>query len=908
MKRSSASPSDHPDLTQVTSLEAKLKSILATKSSSKEAQAEASSVRMELCETFSSILIDHSHLALRKDIPGRLWNNCFYTEIQTLRSRIAKAKRNNDSEKLKKDQKVFDTFLKEAIILYDFLIDQFRGKLLPDATQSPSQSQRQKSQSMDPHQHQHQNHNSPQYYSSSQLSASSSSSAVHREAYDAVIVLYRLYIYLGDLHRYRTVNTKAETAYTHASNLAPGKGNPYNQLAVMAQLKSTDDNPNNLTAMYWYIRSLGAYDVFETSKGNLERLIGTNEKWMKSHGEKAGLILGKGELKAYLDAMDSKEDVKTKKAWATRMVLSQFVEFMGIVFKKENMDQLEHISLKGKELIGALDEILDLNPFGDKLLVQLIAILAFAIVGQGDHHPKAWCAETVLVFMYQFASTLCKYFDPILEKAEQKLIEGKKQPSMRLLGPLLLISEFISECEASIDTADDDVRQVKMDFWKRVASIAERITFSSQLMQELEKDAQNLAVELPDDFVSLSFGFKPFSFLRQNSSDIAKDNYHTSNLYVSADQAIEALGLNAIEPSQSQFSQKSKKSTTSTDTSKSDSENKIKLARFMAFFSKSMDDEKLVCHGDKSIRAKHDNVFIQGDSVPDEGPEFESENADDREIENDPGEDTEMDSPTKAAEDILVYKTSGDGGPALLVPGAMLLQAADDADSSKSQQDTPLEAKSSVDDHAKTSENNQLVHASLAEKDYRFDTESAKIHDGLTESFPNTNQTNAMMGETLMDSVSVPPATLNTSVSSVPIKPPPGFGSLSVPTDSNQQQANQRTQNNILGVSDVFAQQHMSTMPPGFGSQPVQPDRSFSSLPYTKNPFVSTFHQSNLLNFGTSNVQPESNPDDSFASEFDLDHDDRFGLKCLGIFGDPPPTAQSTTSTGMSNLTRNPFA
>ena len=896
MKRSSASPSEHADLSQVISLEAKLKSILASKSSSTAAQTEASSMRMELCEKLSTILIDHSHLALRKDIPGRLWNNCFYTQIQTHRSRIAKAKRNNDSEKLKKDQKLFDNFLQEAITLYDFLIDQFRGKLLPDATQSPSQSQRQKSQTMN-------NSPSPQYYSSSQLSSSSS----NRDSFEAVIVLYRLYIYLGDLHRYRSANTKAEVAYTHASNLAPGKGNPYNQLAVMAQLKSTDDNPNNLTAMYWYIRSLGAYDVFETSKGNLDRLLGTNEKWIKSHGKKAGLTLGKGELKDYLDTIESKDDVKTKKAWATRIVLSHFVEFMGMVLNVEDLDQVEKYSLKGQEFVGELDEILDLNPFGDKLLVQFIAILAYVAVGQGDHRPKAWCVEMVLVFMYQFASTLCKYFQPILEKAEQKLIEGKKQPSMRLLGPLLLISEFISECEAEMDVTSIDIRPVKSEFWERISSIAEKITFSSHLTQELEKDAQNLALELPDDFVSLSLGFRPFAFLNPISSDNTEDKDNSNNMYVSADQAIDVLGLNTVEPSQSQLSQKSKKSTTSTDTSKSDSENKIKLVRFMRFISKSMDDEKLVCVGDKSIIAKHESHSIQGDSI-DEGQEFDPEATDDREIENDPGEDTEMDSPTKAAEDILVYKSSGDGGPALLVPGAMLLQAANDADGSRSQQTNTIPVESLMDGQHKKHE---VVHPSSAEKDDLRDTESVKIHDGLTESFPNTNQTYGMVGNTLLESAPTPTAALNTSVvSSVPIKPPPGFDSLSMIPDSNQQHTGPTSQNNSIGVTDMTSQSNISpTIPPGVVSQLGQPYPSFSSLPYTKNPFVSSsVYPRNLQSFGTSNVQPQSNPDDSFSSEFELDDDDRFGLKCLGIFGDSTPTVQHTTSSSMmSNMTRNPF-
>jgi hypothetical protein len=128
--------------------------------------------------------------------------------------------------------------------------------------------------------------------------------------------------------------------------------------------------------------------------------------------------------------------------------------------------------------------------------------------------------------------------------------------------------------------------------------------------------------------------------------------------------------------------------------------------------------------------------------------------------------------------------------------------------------------------------------------------------------------------------------------------------------DSNQQHTGPTSQNNSIGVTDMTSQSNISpTIPPGVVSQLGQPYPSFSSLPYTKNPFVSSsVYPRNLQSFGTSNVQPQSNPDDSFSSEFELDDDDRFGLKCLGIFGDSTPTVQHTTSSSMmSNMTRNPF-
>merc|ERR1719215_1134210 len=71
--------------------------------------------------------------------------------------------------------------------------------------------------------------------------------------------LHKFYIHLGDLHRYASDYNATETAYLNAAQLAPGKGNPYNQLAVVAQLKhasslSTGKLANSLAAvsLYWY--------------------------------------------------------------------------------------------------------------------------------------------------------------------------------------------------------------------------------------------------------------------------------------------------------------------------------------------------------------------------------------------------------------------------------------------------------------------------------------------------------------------------------------------------------------------------------------------------------------------------------------------------------------------------------
>ena len=63
--------------------------------------------------------------------------------------------------------------------------------------------------------------------------------------------------------------------------MAPDTGNPFNQLAVLAQ---QSHDAMSAVALHYYARSLMAtWSPFETSQPNFERLFQSNRKWLDDH-------------------------------------------------------------------------------------------------------------------------------------------------------------------------------------------------------------------------------------------------------------------------------------------------------------------------------------------------------------------------------------------------------------------------------------------------------------------------------------------------------------------------------------------------------------------------------------------------------------------------------------------------
>jgi tetratricopeptide (TPR) repeat protein len=188
----------------------------------------------------------------KNNILDRLWRNCFYQRIADERKEISRRKRKNAGS-VPQATAIFHKFLQEAIDLYRYLVKFYISLVSPaDPLVEGSQSYDLSEEDLD------------------------------EDGKGAVVaILHRFEIYLGDLHRYGDKYQDAACHYERAAMLAPGQGNPYNQLAVLEQLKDSSCN-----ALYWYARSIRAsIKPFETSLANVERLYQSNRKWLMDNPE-----------------------------------------------------------------------------------------------------------------------------------------------------------------------------------------------------------------------------------------------------------------------------------------------------------------------------------------------------------------------------------------------------------------------------------------------------------------------------------------------------------------------------------------------------------------------------------------------------------------------------------------------
>lgn len=902
-------------LTEAKTIEATLKT---TKS-----DADASKLIYKLCEIFHDVILADCNAALRKDVPGRLWYSCFYRRITDIRTRIVKDKSRLKKRKasggdvedlkqrLKNNEEGLKKFIQEALTFYKYIVDELEGLLMPASTQTQmSQSQHSQSQSQSQLQSQYVG-NSP-----------SKSSVRH----GLVPTIHKLYIHVGDLHRYDEKYSQAEKAYTKASMLAPGKGNPYNQLGVVAQLKESGSGSQPLPAVafYWYCRSLTATNgAFETSDGNVKRLFQTNEKWLDTHGHSF-----EGDLKNVLVGPD-KEEAKRIKSLASRIVLSRFVKLHGCFYKNAPNEEL------ADNLTNQIGEILEVNPFGDALLIKMVAMSAFSVWRSLEEK-----ATNINIGVQSYSLILrlgeqfCSYLKNILEKAKSKLEKGGKSYNIRLLGPLLLLCEFISDGQKRdiFGNIDSDVLRRDINkFWSGVASVATMISTSSHLSQysEVEESCDSDDDEdlLPEDMKPLSRGCIPFVFLDEESN--AQTEQQT---YVSPECAMDALGL-SITQTQSQLSQKSKKSVASQKSNiRAEFETRLKLSRFNAFILHHIEIGDLSKDDANVIKASHDAMV----------DDFASTNINETLISADFGQmsqgnfspEQDKKSDDKSG-DVLMYKESGYGKPALLVPSAFLL--GEEAEMKDDGSDL-LKLSAMIDvnsrpkrEMAKTNSRGDLLNPStILHQIARNDTMPP---DAVMEESKGDAHVTA-------SSNILPPMSpqVNPILENAPVRPPPGFQSSGPPPVLPPAPYSASPHPAPMLPMDSYAVLHnnqgnmqmpqaspfqSSMAPPGFQSNQMS-----SPVPQTRNPFAqptypnglhqqSRFSQSfgmngmaganNHLSSGNTLLPsflqpPPTSLEQNGNIDLDSDQHDRFGLRSLGIFSD------ESSYTKPLPETRNPFA
>lgn len=209
---------------------------------------DANALRRRLVDAATRLADAHPAFAASKEVEQALWKPCFYRRIEDFRRRIrkyaaaAQADR-NVREHFARVSSEFQQFLTEAAGFYAHLRDVFALWLQRNRLESGAAAAKTKD---------------------------GSDAARCRQS------LYRCYVFLGDLARYRELHSQkakknfaaAEALYHRALAVLPENGNPHNQLAVLATYVEAET-----VAVYRYCRSLLTSQPFTTAEENLALLF-----------------------------------------------------------------------------------------------------------------------------------------------------------------------------------------------------------------------------------------------------------------------------------------------------------------------------------------------------------------------------------------------------------------------------------------------------------------------------------------------------------------------------------------------------------------------------------------------------------------------------------------------------------
>ena len=531
-----------------------------SQSARSDVEARSLKIRTELCEHFCDIILSDPDLAWRRDCAGRLWRSCFYGRITELRGRVAKERSRMKRCMSRKDadgaaryrravegvEGNLKEFLQEARRLFLYILDKYQSMLLPagksgaegggdvggaagsdagsgagdgdgagagggggeqrkrelfDPTATADAPARQRRQRRLRQQQSEADHHHPPL-------------DPHHPAVPAGVVpnIYKFLLYLGDIYRYVGDLDDATTCYAKAIRLAPGRGNPYNQLAVVAQLSDQTAQhtarPLTAVALYWYARSLLAVDEpFGTSKSNVERLFAMNREWVEknacasdrgaagagSAGASSGDLdssqllstcsrsssrRGGGSRKAQLEAS------RAAKSAASRRFLAEFVEVHSELnrcapSRRESAPNLLTPTVSNKrgdgqvgrngqttemtpcqvaEKIQALNEslptLLRIAAFSDALICKLVCISAFSYYrANADQDNQLLSA----VFIFSFGHALAKQLNFNLDKVKKK---KSGDLNIRLLHPFIVLCDLVSLFYGRISPDNSEDRMV----------------------------------------------------------------------------------------------------------------------------------------------------------------------------------------------------------------------------------------------------------------------------------------------------------------------------------------------------------------------------------------------------------------------------------------------------------------
>uniref|UniRef100_A0A915K3S6 DNA/RNA-binding domain-containing protein n=1 Tax=Romanomermis culicivorax TaxID=13658 RepID=A0A915K3S6_ROMCU len=197
--------------------------------------------RLKLQTLLEEAILTDTNYCVNQQIEQLLWNICFKSCIDFLQNKLKFSRMGEENVKLPgdEDESAFlATFLKSSLSYFDC----FMRKIELSAKSNNSLS--------------------GYLYVTPAI-----------EKFDAKNVDYLLnfcLIHLGDISRYRRRLIEAEYFYLNATRLCPTNGHAFNQLAILETCRNSQ-----LSALYFYYRSLYVENSFLLSASNLDKFFST---------------------------------------------------------------------------------------------------------------------------------------------------------------------------------------------------------------------------------------------------------------------------------------------------------------------------------------------------------------------------------------------------------------------------------------------------------------------------------------------------------------------------------------------------------------------------------------------------------------------------------------------------------
>ncbi|RNA15598.1 SMG7-like isoform X1 [Brachionus plicatilis] len=237
----------------------KIESIKSTVSLTNADRSEFWIQRQNLLDLYQQIILNDLEFTIDKRLEQELWNLVFKNQINYFQSQIkdtsSKTKISNSHKKL------------EVQANLSFFLEAARGfytKLLDDLAKKYALNEKRKDNSCI-------NVSFYQRFPSlfDQMSLDPGATMEPTREKQILYLCQHTLTHLGDIARYAFQFQEAKNYYLHAIKLVPYLGHPYNQLGILFETSRT----NQLSAVFYYIRSIATRCTFPLASTNLENFF-----------------------------------------------------------------------------------------------------------------------------------------------------------------------------------------------------------------------------------------------------------------------------------------------------------------------------------------------------------------------------------------------------------------------------------------------------------------------------------------------------------------------------------------------------------------------------------------------------------------------------------------------------------